>query len=172
MKLTCLLTGAAYISELISVFFILPFHKINLKFKKYSIILMTLSIILMLTLSVFINREINSPYFIIISFLIFITMSLEVISSSYLTYLLPSQWKFKHIRAGALTVYIMTFGKIIGILFCLISFRDSSWNYFGITVIVSIFYTSMIIYLCKSTNLRIKAICRIIQMRKLEELIL
>ena len=172
VKLTCLLTGAAYISELISVFFILPFHKINLKFKKYSIILMTLSIILMLTLSVFINREINSPYFIIISFLIFITMSLEVISSSYLTYLLPSQWKFKHIRAGALTVYIMTFGKIIGILFCLISFRDSSWNYNGITVIVSIFYTSMIIYLCKSTNLRIKAICRIIQMRKLEELIL
>ena len=172
VRLTCLLTGAAYISELISLFFILPFHKINLKFKKYTIILMALSIILMLTLSVFITKEINTPYYIIISFLIFITMSLEVISSSYLSYLLPSQWKFKNIRAGALTVYIMTFGKIIGILFCLISFRDSTWNYFGLTAIVGIFYTSMIIYLCKSTNLRIKAICRIIHMRKLEELIL
>ena len=99
-------------------------------------------------------------------------MTLEVISSSYLTYLLPPGWKFKNIRAGALTVYIMTFGKICGILFCLISYDDSNLNYFGITVVVTISYTAMIIYLCKSTNLRIKAICRIIQIKKLEELIL
>ena len=172
VKLTCLLTGGAYLAELISLFFIFPFYKINVLFKKYAIILMTLTIILMFILSIFIYIEINSPYFIIIAFLIFINMTLEVISSSYLTYLLPPGWKFKNIRAGALTVYIMTFGKICGILFCLISYDDSNVNYFGITVVVTISYTAMIIYLCKSTNLRIKAICRIIQIKKLEELIL
>ena len=133
---------------------------------------MTLTIILMFVLSFFIYIEINYPYFIILSFLILINMTLEVISSSYLTYLLPPGWKFKHIRAGALTVYIMAFGKICGILFCLISYSDTTLNYFGITVIVFIFYTGMIIYFCKSKNLRIKAICRIIQIKKLEELIL
>ena len=172
VKLTCLLTGVTYLSELLSLFFIFPFYKINILFKKYGIILMTLTIILMIVLSFLISQEINYPYFIILSFLILISMTLEVISSSYLSYLLPPGWKFKHIRAGALTVYIMAFGKISGILFCLISYNDSTWNYFGITIIVSIFYTAMIIFLCKSTSLRIKSICRIIQMKKLEELIL
>ena len=172
VKITCLLTGVTYLSELVSLFFIFPFYKINVLFKKYAIILMTLTIILMFVLSFFIYIEINYPYFIILSFLILINMTLEVISSSYLTYLLPPGWKFKHIRAGALTVYIMAFGKICGILFCLISYSDSTLNYFGITVIVFIFYTGMIIYFCKSKNLRIKAICRIIQIKKLEELIL
>ena len=172
VKLTCLLTGCAYLSELISLFFIFPFHKINLLFKKYSIILMTLTIILMFVLSFLIYLDINWPYFIIITFLIFINMTLEVISSSYLSYLLPPCWKFKNIRAGALTIYIMTFGKICGILFCLVSYSNITWNYFGITIIVTLSYSAMIIYLCKSTNLRIKAICRIIQMNKLEELII
>ena len=172
VKITCLLTGVTYLSELISLFFIFPFYKINILFKKYAIILMTMTIILMFVLSFFIYIEVNYPYFIILSFLILINMTLEVISSSYLTYLLPPGWKFKNIRAGALTVYIMAFGKIFGILFCLISYSDSTWNYFGITVIVIIFYTGMIIYFCKSKNLRIKAICRIIQYKKLEELIL
>ena len=131
---------------------------------------MTSTIILMLTLSILIYYKINSPYFIIVSFLILINMTLEVVSSSYLSYLLPPTWKFKNIRAGALTIYIMTFGKIFGILFCLISYSDSTWNYFGMTIIISICYTSLIIYLYKSPNLRIKAICRIIQLRKLEEL--
>ena len=133
---------------------------------------MTLTIILMFVLSFLIYLDINWPYFIIITFLIFINMTLEVISSSYLSYLLPPCWKFKNIRAGALTIYIMTFGKICGILFCLVSYSNITWNYFGITIIVTLSYSAMIIYLCKSTNLRIKAICRIIQMNKLEELII
>ena len=172
VKLTCLFTGLTYLSELFSLFFIFPFYKINVLFKKYAIILMTLTIILMLALSFFLYLKIDYPYFIILFFLILINMTLEVISSSYLTYLLPPSWKFKHIRAAALTVYIMVFGKIFGILFCLISYADTTWDYFGITIIVSIFYTGMIIYLCKSKNLGIKAICRIIQIKNLEELIL
>ena len=82
VKLTCLLTGVTYLSELLSLFFIFPFYKINILFKKYGIILMTLTIILMIVLSFLISQEINYPYFIILSFLILISMTLEVISSS------------------------------------------------------------------------------------------
>ena len=109
IRITCLLTGCAYLFELISLLLIFPFHKINLLFKKYLIILMTLTNVLMIILSIVIYNKFNYPYFIILSLLILINMTLEVISSSYLAYLLPPGWKFKNIRAGALTIYIMTF---------------------------------------------------------------
>ena len=171
IKTTCFLTGLTYLSELISVFFIFPFHKINYLFKKYLIILMTISYLLMISLSTLLIFNIVYPYFAIISLLLLINMIIEVISSSYLSYLLPPGWKFSHIRAGALTVYIMILGKIIGCLFCFVSFRDLTWNYFGITIIIFLAYFSISIYLCKSPNLRIKSICRIIQQKKLDEYI-
>ena len=171
VRYTCLLTGCAYLVELLSIFFIFPFHKINYLFKKYLIISMILTNILMVSLSILLYYEIKTPYLPIISFLILINMMIEVISSSYLSYLLPPGWKFSNIRAGALTVYIMTFGKICGILFCLVSFSDSTWNYFGITIIIVVAYTIISIYLYKSPNLRIKSICRIMQLKKLNEFI-
>ena len=79
--------------------------------------------------------------------------------------------EFSQIRAGALTVYIMNLGKITGCLFCFVSFKDSSWNYFGITIIIFLAYTTIGIYLYKSSNLRIKSICRIIQQKKLNKYI-
>ena len=65
----------------------------------------------------------------------------------------------------------MSFGKISGILFCLVSYNDSNWNYFVMTIIVFIAYTYICIYLYKSSNLRIKSICRIMQQKKLNEYI-
>ena len=171
VRFTCLLTGCAFLVELLSIFFIFPFHKINYLFKKYLIISMILTNILMISLSVLLYYEIKNPYWPIISLLILINMMIEVISSSYLSYLLPPGWKFSNIRAGALTVYIMTFGKICGILFCLVAFSDSEWNYFGITIIIVLAYTIISIYLYKSPNLRIKSICRIMQLKKLNEFI-
>ena len=132
---------------------------------------MIITNLLMISLSVCLYFEITYPYFPIISLLILINMIIEVISSSYLSYLLSPGWNFKHIRAGALTVYIMILGKIIGCLFCLVSFSDSTWNYFGITIIIFLAYTSISIYLYKSPNLRIKSICRIMQQKKLNEYI-
>ena len=171
VKFTCLLTGNAYFVELLSIFFIFPFHKINYLFKKYLITSMILTNILMISLSILLYYDIKDPYLPIIALLILINMMIEVITSSYLSYLLPPGWKFSNIRAGALTVYIMTFGKICGILFCLVSFSDSTWNYFGITIIVVLAYTIISIYLYKSPNLRIKSICRIMQLKKLNEFI-
>ena len=123
----------------------------------------------MMCLSVCIYFDINYPYFPLIFLLILVNMIIEVISSSYLSYLIPPEWKFSHIRVGALTVYIMTFGKITGVLFCLISFKNSTWNYFGITIVVFISYTYISVYISKSSNMRIKPICRIMQYKKLNE---
>ena len=179
-KLLCFLTGSVYLIELISLFFIFPFHKRNYLFKKYLIILMILTNILMISLSIFIYCDnddneyvsnIKFLYITIISLLILINMIIEIISSSYLTYLLPPGWKFSNIRAGALTVYIMNLGKITGVLFCLVSFNEIKWNYFGITIIVFLAYTCISIYLYKSPNVRIKSICRIMQYKKLTEFI-
>ena len=169
LKFICILTGCVYLSELFSIFFIIPFHKINSLFQKYLVLLMIITNILMMCLSVCIYFDINYPYFPLIFLLILINMIIEVISSSYLSYLIPPEWKFSRIRAGALTVYIMIFGKITGVLFCLISFKDSTWNYFGITVVVFLSYTFISIYLSKSNNMRIKPICRIMQYKKLTE---
>ena len=169
VKYTCFMTGLTYLSELLSIFFIIPFHKINCLFQKFLIILMIITNILMMCLSVCIYFDINYPYFPLIFLLILINMIIEVISSSYLSYLIPPEWKFSHIRVGALTVYIMTFGKITGVLFCLISFKNSTWNYFGITIVVFISYTYISVYISKSSNMRIKPICRIMQYKKLNE---
>jgi hypothetical protein len=168
----CFATGFAYLSELLSLFFIFPFHKINNSFKKYLIILMSMTNIFMISLSILIHYNFYYPYYVIVSLLILINMIIEIISSSYLSYLLPPGWTFSNIKAGRLTFYIMIFGKICGCLFCIVSYSDSTWNFFGITIIVFFAYSFISFQLYKSHNLRIKSICRIMQQKKLEEYIL
>ena len=175
VQFICFATGFVYLSELLSLFFIFPFHKINYSFKKYLIILMTMTNILMISLSILIRYNFYNfyyPYYVIVALLILINMIIEVISSSYLSYLLPPGWTFSNIKAGRLTFYIMIFGKICGCLFCIVSYSDSTWNFFGITIIVFLAYSFISFHLCKSHNLRIKSICRIMQQKKLEEYIL
>ena len=88
VKFICFLPGSAYLSELLSKFFIFPFHKINHLFKKYLIVLMTITNFLMIFLSTCLYFEKTYPYFPIISLLILINMIIEAISPSYLSYLL------------------------------------------------------------------------------------
>ena len=171
VRILCFNTGSFYLLQLLSLFFIFPFHKINYLFKKLLIILMALTYILMISLSILIHNEIKEPYLPIISLIILINMIIEIISSSYLSYLLPPGWRFSNLKAGTLTAYIMNLGKIFGCLFCLVSYNGINWYYFGISFIMFLAYFVLSIYLCKSTNIRIKSICRIIQQKKLNEFI-
>lgn len=173
LKIICFLTGCIYLLEILSIFLILPFHKINYSFKIYLIILMSSTVVFMISLSIifYLNRYEYYLYFPIISLIILANMIIEVISSSYLSYLLPPGWKFFNIRAGALTVYIINIGKIIGCLFCFFSLFQTNLNYSGFTLIITIIYISISIYLYKSNNTRIKPICRIMQQKKLNEYI-
>ena len=161
VQITCFLTIFPYISEILSPFFITPFHKINSKYKKYLITLMLLTNLLMIVLYFVLEYDIIFIYLPIITLLILTNMIIEIVSSCYLSYLIPPEWKFKNIRAGALTFYFMTFGKICGCLFCLASYNNSDFNFLAIMIVVVIAYTLISIYMAKSPELRIKAICRI-----------
>ena len=161
VQYTCFLSCIAYISELLSLFFITPYHKINSLYKIYLVTLMFLTNLLMISLTILLELNIIIYIYLpIITLLILANMIIEIVSSCYLSYLIPPGWKFKHIRAGALTFYIMTLGKILGCLFCLVSFTNSIFNFLAITIVVCIAYTWISIYILISPELRIKAICR------------
>ena len=108
-------------------------------------------------------------FYIIISVLNLLSSIIEVLSSCYLAYLTPPIWKFSQINAGALPLYIMTFGKICGCLINLTSF-------IGKTLLNNrvVFFSTFIgygisgFYMLKSKNFRIKAIARIMRKAELE----
>jgi hypothetical protein len=163
-KYFCCLICGSYLLELISMLFILPFYKLNTKIKKLLVILMSLTIVLMVPLSLEIDLF---YYFIIISVIIIISSIIEVLSSCYLAYLTPPEWKFCHINAGVLPLYIMSFGKLIGCLICLTSLTNITLlNNHVVMGFTFIGYGITGFYIIKSKNFRIKAIARI--MRKAE----
>ena len=163
----CLFISISYFLEMFSMFFILPLYKINTKLKKFLVILMLLSIILMIPICFEIKLY---YYFIIISIVILISAIIEVLSSAYLAYLTPPDWQIFHINAGSLPFYIMNFGKLFGCLICFTSLAEKNFvhhlNNFVILIITIIGYGISGFYIFKSKNFRIKAICRI--MRKTE----
>jgi hypothetical protein len=167
-KFLPILISFSYSLELLSMFFILPFHKINTLIKKLLIILMILTILLMIPLSLDLKNFII--YCVIISLVILISSIIEVLSSCYLAYLTPPEWKFSHINAGALPLYVMTFGKICGCLICLSAFSNKViLNHHIIISITILGYGISGIFILKSKNFRIKAIAKIMRKLKLEQ---
>ena len=165
-KYLCCLISCSYLLEIFSMFFILPFYKINTLIKKLLVILMASNIILMIPLSFEINLL---AYFIIISFVILLSSIIEVLSSCYLAYLTPPKWKFSHMNAGALPLYIMTFGKLIGCIICLLAFSDDILlNNRVIIVITFVSYGICVYNILNSQNFKIKAIARIMRRSELE----
>ena len=127
---------------------------------------MTLTIILMVPLS-FVKNLL--AYFIIISLVFLISSIIEVVSSCYLAYLIPPDHKFSHINAGALPLYIITFGKLCGCLICLTSFTNIElFNNHVVIIFTFIGYGISGFHMIKSKNFRIKAIARIMRKSELE----
>ena len=109
-------------------------------------------------------------YFILISIIILISSIIEVLSSCYLAYLTPPEWKFSHINAGALPLYVMTFGKLSGCLICLTAFTGQLlFNHHIIIGLTLLGYGISGIFILKSKNFRIKAIARIMRKSELEQ---
>ena len=164
----CLSISISYFLELFSIIFILPLYRINTKLKKILVILMAITIVLMIPICFDIPLLL---YFIIISIVILISAIIEVLSSAYLAYLTPPDWKISHINAGSLPFYIMNFAKLFGCIICFCSLAEKydfvhHLNNFVILLITAIGYGISGIYIFRSNNFRIKAICRI--MRKAE----
>ena len=164
----CLSISISYFLELFSMLFILPLYRINTKLKKILVVLMSITIALMIPICFDIPLLI---YFIIISIVILISAIIEVLSSAYLAYLTPPDWKISHINAGSLPFYIINIAKLFGCIICFCSIAEiydfvHHLNNFVILLITALGYGISGFYILRSKNFRIKAICRI--MRKAE----
>ena len=163
-----LFISVSYFFELFSMLFIIPLYKINTKLKYFLIILMSSSIILMIPICFELSLY---SYLIIVSIIILISTFIEVLSSVYLTYLTPPKWKISHINAASLPLYIINFGKLFGCLICFTTLVEKKFihhlNNFVVLIITIIGYGISGIYVFKSKNFRIKAICRIIRKTEL-----
>ena len=108
-------------------------------------------------------------YFVFISLIFLISSIIETLSSFYLAYLTPPEWKFSSKNAGMLPLLIMTFGKLCGCLICLSAFSGILMcNHYIIIGLCFIGYGISAVFILRSKNFRVKAIARIMRKAELE----
>ena len=171
LQIICLLVSSELILQLLSIFFIMPFYKVNVIFKKNLIIFMIASIVCMVPLSFL--EKIKEGYIPVVAIDIFLHKIIEVICSCYLVYLIPPQWKYAHMRASSLPIYLMTIGKIFACVVCFISYDDQNknilkWNHHLLIAIALIIYGIVGLIVLKSPNFRVKALARLLRKRAVE----
>ena len=177
IQIISLIVTGELLLQICSVFFITPFYKINLLFKRNLMIFMISSIVLMIPLSIpYLDYiYIYAP---LVSLSALTHKVIEVMLSCYLVYLIPPQWKYAHIRASSLPIYFMNFAKLCACGLCFVCYNgpadsNNSENVFkydhhlliSITFIVYGIF-GMIIY--KSANFRVKALARILRKKAME----
>ena len=171
IQIICLLISAELVLQMMSLFFIMPFYKVNIIFKKNLIIFMIASILFMLPLTFLDDKyKIYLPF---ASVDILLHKIIEIMCSCYLVYLMPPQWKYAHIRASSLPIYLMTIGKILGCIVCFICYDYTNIKLYkynqviliGITFIV---YGIIGLVILKSPNFRVKALARILRKKAVE----
>ena len=162
--------SVSYLLEMLSMPFILPLYRFNKSLSKSLLILMIVSIILMIPISISVlNRNIYF-YFSCIALVFLMSSIIEVLSSCYLAYLTPPEWKFSQMDAGKFPFIIMTFGKLSGCLICLAAFSENLMlNHYIVLGLSFIGYGISMIFILKSKNFRVKAIARIMRKKELEQ---
>ena len=167
IQIICFLTSIVFLFQLASFFFIIPFYKINIVFKKYLIIFMFLSFALMVPLFFSLFFKYIYLYTPLVAIDIFFHKIIEIICSSYLVYLIPPKWKYAHIRASSLPVYLMNFGKFCGCLICVLSIDQAHYyNQYAVAGITFLVYGLIGIFIYRSKNLRISTLSRILRQRE------
>ena len=149
----------------------MPFYKVNVIFKKNLIIFMIASIIFMLPLSLL--GFIKEAYIPIVAIDILLHKIIEVMCSCYLVYLIPPQWKYAHMRASSLPIYLMTLGKMFACFVCFIAYDDRkrdilALNHHLLILIAFVIYGLMGLIIAKSPNFRVKALARVLRKRAME----
>ena len=169
LRLICCYVSIEIIFQLFSLLFILPFYKVNLIYKKNLIVYMILSIIFMIPISI---PSINKIYIFIpfATLIIAVNKIIEITSSCYLVYLIPPQWKFMHLKAGRLPLYLMIIAKSLGCILCLTFFHPKGiyMNLYFIIAISLIAYGIIGMFIYKSENFRVKALSRVLRKRVIE----
>ena len=99
---------------------------------------------------------------------------IEFTSSCYLVYLIPPQWKYAHIRASSLPIYIMTIGKFCSCFLCFLCFNIDydniilKYNIIILIVICFLAYGIIGLIIYKSTTFRVKALARVLRKKATE----
>ena len=113
-KIICLFLCIIYSIQIISLFFVLPLKKVNILMKKYLIIFMIATII-------FISPLLYSPILgraflilLISSAIILLCTIITILTSCYLSYLLPPGWTMFFVRVGRMPLSVIIFGKFRG----------------------------------------------------------
>ena len=131
---------------------------------------MIASIVFMIPLSI-IDHPIGA-YLPIATIDIFIHKVIEVVCCCYLVYLIPPQWKYAHIRASSLPIYLMNLGKIFACTICFICYKHEKkvfkYNMYLLNSIAIIVYGIIGIVIYKSNNFRVKALARVLRKRAVE----
>ena len=169
-KLICLVLCFSYLTQIISLFFVLPLKKINILMKKYLTIFMTATIIF---LSPLLYPEIfrsKSLVLLIVIPVILLCTILVILNCCYLAYLLPPGWTFSSIHAGKLPLILIICGKFVGILISPLYIIDKKYNVYAVFAIAILSFVAIIIYLLGTNNFRIKVIARIMRKRVFENI--
>ena len=170
LRIICIIFFSELILQITSLFFIMPFYKVNLIYKKNLIIYMIATVAFMIPLSIpWKNLYVYIP---LVAIIITINKIIEFTSSCYLVYLIPPQWKFLHFKAGRIPTYIIAFARLGGCILCLTSFYITenkwNWNQIIITIIAGLMYGILGIFIYKSENFRVKALSRVLRKQVVE----
>ena len=165
----CIILCIFYALQIVSLFFVLPLKKINVLIKKYLIIFMITTIIFISPLLY--NPILDSKFLIILisSGVMLLCTIITILTSCYLSYLLPPGMKIYFIRVGKMPLCLIIFGKIVGLLFSVMNLNEH-YNITTIFIILLLSYGSIIIYLLITNNFRIKVIARIMRKRVFENI--
>jgi hypothetical protein len=160
LKEFCLLVFILGIFQFFRIFFIFPFYQVNYKFKIFMFISL-ISLVIFNTLLVIIENKIIFTIFNVL--LLFGCNVIDICCACYLSFILTPEWKFFGKFAGRWVNYIITAGKILGGVVCiLISPKGNANNW--ILVAISFSLLICIFYFVVFTRiLKIKGITRVIR---------
>ena len=163
----CLILSGIFLSQIVSLAFIFPLKRINILIKRYIIIFIAVSIIFISPLLY--TRILKESLFVLslsVSGIAAFSNIINVLVSSYLSYLFPPRW---NPFIGRMPIYIISAGKALGILLCLfidISVEMDLYIIYGFCIIA---YGCIVIVLMKYKDFRIKIISRIIRKKAFED---
>ena len=167
IRIICLYVLLELLLQVISMLFIMPFHRINLIFQKHLMISMIASVVFMIPLCFHLPLGVYVP---MVSIDICLHKIIEVLCSCYLVYLIPPKWKYAHLRSSSLVVHVMTFAKIFSCLLCFTCFSEEEkvqikTNMYILSIIAFSIYGFIFVIIYRSKNFRVKALIRILKKR-------
>jgi hypothetical protein len=164
----CLLIILLGCFQLIKIFFIYPFYKVNYKFRFFMLMSLsglTLCSALLLVLELLYENDFkcNCIYVIINISIVLGCNIIDISCSCYLSFILAPEWKIFGKNVGYWSNYMIKVGKIVGGIICMfLCDKDyvNNWVLFGVSTTFFIFFLILILF---TRIIRIKGITRVLR---------